>query len=242
MKKLIYKPKEENKYSNKNYIFIDLDTQWVLSSGINLEDFFKYNNCNIENIILLDSEVCGNDYNNKHNFHTIKGKTNINTILNPEDICFGNLTFVDCKYLQNVDGLTLEQIFHILYFSHCYKKLKYLFENSLNNNYAYYSHDDGWHTEVYCRNIEDYIILLINLFYGKLGGQNNEYNRNLIKKLKDIFSKGIIIEFLKDKIMLYEIGYYRDVDYVINNYYNIEHNNSYIKHEVTIKNNEMNIS
>ena len=227
------------KYNDNGDVYVYFNNEKIISSGISVTEFIKYNSKDINNLLLLDSEVRGNKRNKKYNFYLIEGKKTIYQALSDINVMVGNLCFVDYNTEENINKLSKEEIMHMLYFSQCYEKLDFLINDKIQNSYAYYCHDNDWYITIFPRNIEDYIQTLLNVLTKNTNA--NEYKILNMNMIIDIIKKGAIFCNSDDKIKIYEVGYLEDPDDIFNKREELVNNNT-LKYYLNVVNNKLEIS
>ena len=220
------------------YIKLLKDENKVITFGITSEEFIMYNDIN--NILLLKSEFFGNAYNTKYNFELLENQRNILDVLNDVTNQIGDLCFIDYNKEENINKLSIESVLHMLYFSHSTEKLELLFDKELNNNYAYYCHDNGWYSKIYYRNISTFIYFVLNMLKDKLNIGNENHDKDNFEILENILSRGALINISSNQIKIYIIGDYDNFDDICNNYNEILDTNNDI-YDVNIVNGEISI-
>lgn len=131
---------------------------------------------------------------------------------------------------------------------HKYAPLNSAFFPSLNNQYAYCAHDDGWICLLYCRNIEDFSHVITNYIINILSTSKRrkiyEFDNDLRLKLLEISYNGLLIDFdqlIKTdrtiQIPIYNIGKYDNMNEMYNDI-KMHKNNSKNKAWLVQKNKE----
>ncbi len=134
----------------------------------------------------------------------------------------------------NVDTLktlTPVEVSELLYFAKLHVPIKLPFFDKLNNQFAYFAHDDGWYNAIYYRNISDYRDTLNGVIQLKISAlkslEVNGLRDDLIDILIEKSKNGIVLDF--DRIIvddednsievpLFEIGKLSNMDDMYNNY------------------------
>jgi hypothetical protein len=209
----------------KIYVNVCDDEQKTIFSGITFHDFIECVPIPIENILLLKSDYIGEK--SCHRFELLEGRDDISKFLREGMNNYGDLCFVDYADTALVGKLAQEQVAELLYLAHMFKPLKPPFYDVLQNRLAYLSHDDGWHCNLYCKDSQIPIFILLNKLKKSIQSylRNNEcvLPNNLTEIIRKLSMKGLLIEldFSSRKrstctIRIFEVGKYENMDNLFN--------------------------
>jgi hypothetical protein len=208
------------------YINSNIDKNLVKFYGIQFKDFIKCTPNPINNVLLIEHEYSSEKYHIQSQF-MYTTEENIHDLANDDIYNYGDFCWVDFNQETSLDLLEPQEIAELLYLGHKYSPLNSAFFQSLNNQYAYCAHDDGWICLLYCRNIEDFSHVIANYITGKLSTSKRRkiypFDDELRLKLLENSLSGLLIDF--DKIIktertieipIYQIGKYDDMDEMYN--------------------------
>jgi len=226
----------------KIYANLSPDRNEAVFSGIKFADFIECTPVPVKNMLMLSHTNIGEKY--CHNFELFDGKNDIAKLKLENIYHYGDFHFVDYTDTVSANSLTKQQVAELLYLSHMYEPLNTPFFDTLQNNYAYLSHDDGWYCKLYCKEWQTLTSILLNkllkcvqqTFCDKV----HSLPDGLVEKITEISTRGLFIqldvEIKKGKqiqnnkianVKLYEVGEYEDMDKLFNNLENILSHVSY---------------
>jgi len=187
--------------------------------GIKFADFVECMPVPIENLLLLKSDYCGErDF---RGFWLVEGKEGIAALMCEDIYGYGDFCFVDYLNASSLGELTELQIAELLYLGHTHKPLGTPFFEVLQNRFAYFSHDDGWYSRIYCKNENSLVSLLLNVVQKRVG---RVLKKDLVSGIGSLVGQGLLIEFEENKMELYEVGKYVNMNEWLNNLENIKRN------------------
>jgi len=210
------------KKRSKIYIKISPERNEAVFSGISFEEFINYLSSPIENILLIKADYIGEK--TRHNFEILEGRDSITKFALEEDIYnYGDFCFVDYSVSDSIDKLSEQQIAELLYMAHIRKPLAAPFFDSLQNRFAYLSHDDGFYCKLYNKDWKDTVIVLLNKIREHLETKCTSklplLSETIIKELYNLAAEGLFIdlnEFTNNsemvKVNLYLVGEYTNMD------------------------------
>ena len=226
------------------YAKISQEANEAVFSGITFADFIECESIQVENLLLLKSSYIGDKQ--CYNFQLLEGKDDIAKLALENIYHYGDFCFVDYANPESVRQLTGEQIAELLYMAHLFKPLKSPFLDTLQNNYVYLSHDDGWYCKLYGKEQQNFILILLGKLLKCL--QKDFCNtvsslpEKLVEKVAELSVHGLFIQLdipkqrnkttKKNKvalIRLYKVGEYKNMDDLFNN---IEHLQSQSSFEI----------
>jgi len=214
-----------NDKATKIYIKTSDENHETIFSGIKFNDFIECTPTPVKNILLLKSGYFGEK--RKYNFELLEGQGDVKKLMSENIYHYGDFCFVDYSNPDSVREQTREQIAELLYLAHMNEPLKSPFWETLQNNFAYLSHDDGWYCKLYCRNQQDSASILINKLQNviqKALCENTFFLPNdLIEKTKEVSKRGLLVKLdtsvQREKaavVKLYEVGEYHNIDDLFN--------------------------
>jgi len=125
--------------------------------------------------------------------------------------------------------LSKEQIAELLYLAHLHEPIKSPFNETLNNNYVYLSHDNGWYCKLFCKERMGPVTILvnkINLEIQRLKKNNCHLlhiSSDSIDEIEKFLEIGLLVEIsmhsnkeLPIEVKLYEVGEYNNMDKLLN--------------------------
>lgn len=218
----------------KIYANLSPERNEAIFSGIKFADFIECTPTPIENILMLSPTNIGEKY--YHNFEIFEGKDDIAKLELENIYHYGDFHFVD--YANTVNSVTKEQVSELLYLAHMYEPLKTPFFDTLQNNYAYLSHDDGWYCKLFCKEWQTSTSILLNKLLKCIQRTfcDNVHSlpEGLAEEITELSTRGLLIQLdvktqkgkpaHKNKfatIKLFEVGEYEDMDKLFSNLENI---------------------
>lgn len=208
------------------YINSDDEKGLVKFYGIQFKDFIRCTPNPIDNALLIEHEYWSEKYHLPSRF-MYTTKENIDDLINEDIYNYGDFCWVDFDEEKSLDLLKAQEVAELLYLGHKYIPLNSAFFPSLNNQYAYCAHDDGWICLLYCRDIEDFSHVITNYIINNLSGSKRrriyQFSNDLRLKLLEVSRNGLLIDFdqlIKGyrtiEIPIYQIGKYDDMDDMYN--------------------------
>lgn len=208
----------------RNLVYINANSKncEYIYSGIDFEEFFHY--MPIENLLLLKPQCIWAETCKRFDF--MGSRKEIAGILKEDIYNFGDFCFVDCASFKAANSITNEEIGALLFLAHMFTPLSTPFFESLNNNFAYLAHDDGFYCKLYCKNSSDFLGLVLGKIASALPGKPKQHAPELNQAAKDallqIINYGVLIDLgeaaSNKPVNMYLIGKHTDIDDVLNNY------------------------
>ncbi|MEI3163409.1 MAG: hypothetical protein V8S74_08495 [Lachnospirales bacterium] len=222
-----------NKPEKIIYVNANKEMHEYIYTGINFREFMEYLQKPIENIILLRANYIGNNF--QKNFELIEGHEYINELAKENIYNWGDFYFADYSHRGNVDKMNDREISELLYLSHMNYPLHTPFFKSLENNFVYLSHDDGFYCKLYSKKGEYFSNIVANKIRegikDKFGFIVKNISTRVQSLLLDIAENGILLDVnelknCNDKVILnvYLVGKYFDMDKIFNNYESLKKN------------------
>lgn len=127
-------------------------------SGLSFGEFYRLLPRKFENMLLLKSEVLGTGCVN--HFDVVEGSAEIARLIQELDRNpMGDFHFVDYAERGAVGKLTEAEIKNLLYLSHMWEPSGAPFFDTLQNRFAYLSHDGGWSCKLYLRDTNKFLAI-----------------------------------------------------------------------------------
>jgi len=232
------KPKIARAMRTKVYVKINSEENYVLFSGIEFAEFIRYLPQPMENLMLImgGSSLIMAETNLERGLELFEGPDLIGKLSKRDLYNLGNFCFVDYGYVGKTSDLSEEQIAELLYLGHMFQPLKSPFFEPLQNRFAYLAHDDGWGCKLYCRNLNDFIPVLLGKIMARAQVSVSTYPELINNNLLQLATTGLLIDLeeaicVKEKsveIKLYTIGDYSNIDHILNNFEKIKANASHV--------------
>lgn len=216
-----------NKLENIIYVNANKEKHEYIYAGIKFMEFIEYLQRPLENIILLKANYIGNNF--QKNFELLEGCEYINELANENIYNWGDFHFVDYSKKGNINNIKDKEISELLYLSHMHYPLDATFFKSLENNFVYLSHDDGFYCKLYSKNREYFSNILANKIRkcteDKSGFMVKNISTRVQSLLLDMAESGILIDtnelncYNNEAVLnVYLVGKYFDMDEIFNNY------------------------
>lgn len=221
------------KVRTKIYVKASPENNEVVFSGIEFAEFINYLPQPMENLMLITggSSIVLAETNLERGLELFEGHNLIGKLTKQNIYNLGNFCFVDYASASNTNNLSEEQIAELLYLGHMFKPLKSPFFEPLQNRFAYLAHDDGWYCKLYCRNLSEFVPVLLGKLasHEKLPKPNcsNVINEHLLQlTISGIFIDLEEINFGKGSadIKIYTVGNFSSIDDILNNLQHIKNN------------------
>jgi hypothetical protein len=207
----------------KLYVKFNQKSNEFIYSGIEFAEFLQYLSEPINNILLLKGDYYGN--RREHNFELIEGEEEIIKLAKENIYNYGDFCFVDYEKAINIQRADKKQIAELLYLGHMFEPFESPFFDTLQNQFAYVAHDDGWYCKLYCNNPYDFInVICRKILVSRSVDSILEPQDSIKEMLLERVKEGLLID-LEEKINvtesvcipLYSIGEYSNMDDILNN-------------------------
>ena len=210
------------------YITANFNENYYIYYGMEFNEFVKYSPVKMENILITDGSLTANSFNGNWLLETAIGSEGI-LELSTEDIYgLGNFHWIDYKDEVSLNNCTAEEKAEVLYLSHFGKPLKSPFFSSIDNDFFYLSHDDGWFCKLFCKDMLVFKDIIANKIIDSFSTNTRRKIYPMIEDIKneifELTNKGLLIDFSNiyvDKncigLNFYTIGHYDDMDEMYNN-------------------------
>jgi len=231
---------KRNHPNNHELLYIHLNDrdQYVLSSGIEFVEFGRSLSDSLNYILLLKHQSEEADFNRHTLLHYVS-EDSLEKLMGENIASYGDFCWIDFEELEGLNVLSAQEIAEVLYLGHTKHHLKLPFYNQLGNKFAYMSHDDGWFSKVYYRNMNDFYRMLSQVISGKLTGVKTEKNllgfrrkrefppvsKEVLKSLTSVFKEGAVFSLKKVEqnrnrldIPLWVIGDFTNMDDMFDEY------------------------
>lgn len=212
----------------RDVVYINTDTEKGLVKfyGIQFKDFIRCTPNPIDNALLLKHEYWSEKYHMPSRF-MYTTEENISDLIQEDIYNYGDFCWVDFDEEKSLDLMKPQEVAELLYLGHKYIPLESAFFPSLNNQYAYCAHDDGWICLLYCRDIKDFSHVITNYIIRSLSTLKRrkiyQFSDDLRLKLLEISRNGLLIDFdqlIKGyrtiELPIYQIGKYDGMDDMYN--------------------------
>ena len=210
------------------YINANFNENYFILYGMEFAEFIRCNPVELDNILVTEGNLFGNNFNNTLLLETINGKKRIFEISKEDTYGLGNFHWIDYDNEVDLDNCSPDEKAEILFLSHFGKPIKSAFFERLHNNFVYLAHDDGWFCKLYCRDIRLFKELLSNRIINSFSIDKRRkiypISENIQSEIFGLTNKGLLIDFpnirTDDKNMsvnFYAIGKYEDMDAMYDN-------------------------
>lgn len=210
------------------YIHANFEENYFIYYGMEFQEFIKFNPLKINNILITDGVNIANSYNRSWLLETARGQEEILELANEDIYGLGNFHWIDYKNEDELNQCSPEERAEVLYLSHFGKPLKSSFFSSIDNNFTYLAHDDGWFCKLYCKDMSTLKDIIANKIVDSVSTNKRRkifpISEDIKDDLLDMTKKGLLIDFSNiwrdnQNISLnyYTIGCYEDMDEMYNN-------------------------
>lgn len=155
------------------YVHLNQANQYVLSYGIEFEEFFAAFSGSLNNLLLLKHRFDDTDYN-MHTLLEYCPSERISKLAEEDVYSYGDFCWIDFIDEEGLNELTGQEMAELLYLGHLKQHLKLPFYNKLGNRFVYLAHDDGWFNKIYYRSFKDFFQLLSTAISSKLANLKRE--------------------------------------------------------------------
>ncbi|WP_462413152.1 hypothetical protein [Neobacillus sp. Marseille-QA0830] len=214
------------------YVHLNQTDQYVLSYGIEFEEFATAFSGTLNHLLLLKHRFDDADFN----MHTLLEYCPEDRIvqLAEEDVYgYGNFCWIDFTEEDVLNELSGQEMAELLYLGHHKQHLKLPFYNKLGNRFVYLATDDGWFNKTYYRSFKDFFSLLSEVISSKLSELKPEksvlglrkkrayppVNKEILLSLTPFIKEGICFSFrdadvqrTRIEIPIWVMGDYADMD------------------------------
>lgn len=208
------------------YINSDFDSNRITCHGIEFNDFISFLKEAPRNILLLKHNFYGAKYNSKTKLEYVDSD-NMSDLINDNVYAYGTFCWIDFADVEALNEITSSKLSKLLYFGHVGVPVKNYRILALKNRFAYWSHDDGWYNQIYCRNYKDFSAVIDRSIILRIIAKRrtiNSIGEELSLSLLNLSQKGLLIDFnelSKDgrdfELPVYIIGKLDDMDAMCNN-------------------------
>ncbi len=171
--------KANNQLKDIIYIHKNTDRQYVVSYGINFNEFASHSLKPLKNLLLIKHQYEHGAFNIHTHLEYVE-QDELKKIMNDQVHSYGDFCWMDFEEEVGVNELNGQEIAELLYMGHIKQPLTPPFYSKINNRYAYLTNDDGWFNKVYYRDFEDFYHMLGSVISSKL---------NTVKTGKSLFGK-----------------------------------------------------
>lgn len=214
------------------YVHLNQADQYVLSYGIEFEEFAAAFSGSLNNLLLLKHRFDDTEFN-MHTLLEFCPDERVNKLAEEDVYRYGDFCWIDFLEEEGLNELTGQEISEILYLGHLKHHLKVPFYSKLSNRFVYLAHDDGWFNKIYYRSFKDFFHLLSVGISSKLGKLKFEksvlgirkkrifpnVNKEILLSLTPFIKEGVCISLRdvdhqrgKIEIPIWVIGDYANMD------------------------------
>lgn len=222
------------------YANISLEENLAFFSGISFSDLIEFIPIPVENILLLKSDYITEK--SWRGFDILEGRDDISGLLRDNIHRFGDFACLDYNDIDAIKQLKNEQIAELLYLAHIHEPLISPHFEVLQNRFVYLSHDNGWYSKLFFKELQIPRTILINKIKKTIQHviRNDEYSlpNDLIEVVEDLSMKGLLItidlSMQRRKIYtvkLYEVGKHQNPDALFNS---VEYNKLPVSFEMKL--------
>jgi len=184
---------------NLLYSYVNNGVNEFVFSGIKFADFIELIPNKISNMLILKGDFLSLKHLPALNLSVVESAVNI-IKLSAEDLYNqGDFHFVDYEKTENAQNLSKEELFSLLYLAHTAAPLDSPFYDTLNNQYTYLSHDDGWWCKIYSRDerdmIELFVAKIVSMAECFLNEKLSATNADIKQKIYCYMQKGLLVDF-----------------------------------------------
>lgn len=231
------------------YVHLNQADQYVLSYGIEFEEFIAAFSGSLNNLLLLKHRFDDTDFN-MHTLLEYCPDDRVSKLAGEDVYSYGDFCWVDFLEEEGLNELSSQEIAELLYLGHLKQHIKLPFYSKLSNRFVYLAHDDGWFNKIYYRSFKDFFHLLSVGISGKLGKikleksllgirKKREYphvNKEILLTLTPFLKEGICIS-LRDadqqrsrvEIPIWVIGDFANMDDMYEEYEQISSDSCHAK-------------
>ncbi|WP_083711484.1 hypothetical protein [Domibacillus epiphyticus] len=173
----------KNPGNMKELIYIHLHpiNQYVVSYGIEFQEFMKAIPETPPHLLLLKHKFDESDFNMHTRFDYIEPE-GLKSLLREDVGEYGDFCWIDFEDTDGLNELDGQEIAELLYLAHSKEHLRRPFYSKLNNRYAYLSHDDEWFNKTFYRHMPDFYRVIGKVISQKLGFFRSERSFFALKK------------------------------------------------------------
>lgn len=220
------------------YVHLNQANQYVLSYGIEFEEFAAAFSGSLNHLLLLKHGFDDADYN-MHTSLEYCPDYKVDKLAEEDVYSYGDFCWIDFIDEEGLNELTPQEIAELLYLGHLKQHLKSPFYSKLGNRFVYLARDDGWFNKIYYRSFKDFFQLLSTAISSKLANLKREksliglrkkriypdVNKEILLSLTPFIKQGICIS-LKDanrqrnriEIPIWVIGDFANMDEMYDEY------------------------
>ncbi|MDP4086419.1 MAG: hypothetical protein Q8934_17675 [Bacillota bacterium] len=214
------------------YIHLNQTEQFVMSYGIEFDEFAKALSGSLNHLLLLKHRFDDTEFN-MHTLLEYCPDIKVAKLAEEDVYEYGDFCWIDFVEEEGLNELTGQEIAELLYLGHLKQHLRVPFYNKLENRFVYLAHDDGWFNKIYYRSFKDFFHMLSISISDKLGELKLEktllgirkkrtyppVNKEILLSLTPFIKEGICIS-LKDadhqrgrvEIPIWVIGDFANMD------------------------------
>lgn len=137
------------------YIKIDEDLHRIRTSSIPFVEFAEAMRLQDKNLLILSGAPLHCDYHRKTGLEYVT-KENLPGLMTEEVDQVGDFIWLDFQGEEALNRVTEQELMEMLYLRHRFQPYNNFVFESIQNQYAYCSHDDGWLCWIYTKTPRDY--------------------------------------------------------------------------------------
>ena len=186
------------------YVKINVEKQFVETSGIRFYDFYYGIKNKPNNILVLKGFPSDSRYNKSLRFEYMLNKQ-IDSFIQLDLCHHEDFCWVDFAQEENLNHVSDKELSELLFAAHKFEPLNGFKFDCIHNRYIYCAHDDEYFTRVYM-DVEKYVDVIEFVVLGHLKRKNKIVFSGEIKdKLLQLCKSGILFDFEQnpDRIKFY---------------------------------------
>ncbi|MEH7109378.1 hypothetical protein [Bacillus sp. JJ1764] len=223
------------------YIHLNQTDQYVLSYGIEFDEFAATFAGSLNHLLLLKHRFDDADFN-RHTLLEYCPEDRINRLAAEDVYSYGDFCWIDFTEEEVLNELSGQEMAELLYLGHHKQHLKSPFYKKLDNRFVYLAHDDGWFNKTYYRSFKDFFYLFSEVIASKMGELKPEksllglrkkrtyppVNKEILLSLTPFLKEGICISLRaadvqrnRVEIPVWVMGDFANMDDMYDEYQNI---------------------
>jgi len=164
------------------YVHLNETKHYVLSYGIEFEEFASSLSDLLNNVLLLKHHFDDGEFN-LHTLLEYVPREQLNKLIKDDVYGYGDFCWIDFEDEDALNEISGHELAELLFLGHMKDDLRKPFYQQLRNRFVYLAHDDGWWNKTYYRTMTDFY----RMFGDVLGGKMTE--SKLVKNLLGIKKK-----------------------------------------------------
>lgn len=148
------------------YVHLNEKERFVLTYGIEFSEFYKVLFSTLPSLLLLKHQYDDGEFHSHTQFEYIPNHS-LAKFSKDNHYGYGDFVWIDFEEVEALDVLEGQPIAELLYLGHKMEPLKTPFWQSLNNQYVYLAHDDGWFNKTYYKRMDSFFTLFSEVIANK---------------------------------------------------------------------------